>query len=68
MPRDAGYSTLTSTQQGLENTMRGAPVGCSKCHGDPDGSGPLAAPAQGDLIYSQPSIAACKSCHDDFKN
>lgn len=66
MPRDAGYSTLTSTQQGLENTMRGAPVGCSKCHGDPDGSGPLAAPAQGDLIYSQPSIAACKSCHDDW--
>lgn len=66
MPRDAGYTTLTSTQQSLENTMRGGPIECDKCHGDPDGSGPLAAPTQGDLIYSQPSIAACQSCHDDW--
>ncbi|HEX6811274.1 MAG TPA: hypothetical protein VF384_06605 [Planctomycetota bacterium] len=66
MPRDAGYVTLSSTAQSLENTMRRAPVECGKCHGDPDGSGPLPAPRQGDIVYSQPSIAACSSCHDDW--
>ncbi len=66
MPRDIGFSTLTSGQQTLENTLRGGPVDCDKCHGDPDGAGPLPAPAQGNLVYSQPSRAACSSCHDDW--
>jgi hypothetical protein len=73
MPRDQGYAALNTPpttegarRQSLENTMRGMPVECSKCHGDPDDSGPLAAPKQGDLIWSQPSIAACTSCHDDW--
>lgn len=66
MPRDQGYTTLTSGQQSLENSMRKMPAGCDKCHGDPDGDGPIAAPAQGDLIWTQPTIAACSSCHDDW--
>jgi len=65
MPRDEGYSALTATQQSLEDEMRRGVVSCDKCHGDPDGDGPLAAPAQGDLIYSQPSRKACGSCHAD---
>ena len=66
MPRDAGHTLLSTTNQGLENSMRQAPVECGKCHGDPDGAGPLPAPAQGDLIYTQPTRAACASCHDDW--
>lgn len=66
MPRDVGFTTLTSAQQTLENTIRQGPVDCAKCHGDPDGDGPLPAPAQGDLIYNQPTRAACGSCHDDW--
>jgi hypothetical protein len=66
MPRDVGHTLLSSTLQSRENTMRQGPAECGKCHGDPDGDGPLAAPAQGDLIWSQPTIAACASCHDDW--
>ncbi|MBX3464219.1 MAG: hypothetical protein KF830_13690 [Planctomycetes bacterium] len=73
MPRDQGFTALNTPpttegarRQGLENSMRRMPVECSKCHGDPDGDGPLPAPAQGDLIWSQPTIAACASCHDDW--
>ena len=39
---------------------------CAKCHGDPDADGPLTAPAQGDLCYTQPTEQACGSCHDDI--
>src|SRR5690606_16092886 len=67
MPRDSGYSALGSTEQSLEDTMRRGPVECAKCHGDPDGAGPLPAPAQGDLIFAQPTISACTSCHDDWE-
>jgi len=66
MPRDTGYSNLSSTEKSLEDQMRSAVVDCDKCHGDPDGPGPLPAPAQGNLIYSQPSRLACGSCHDDW--
>jgi hypothetical protein len=73
MPRDAGYAALNTPpttegarRQSLENSMRRGPVECSKCHGDPDDSGPLQAPKQADLIWSQPTIAACTSCHDDW--
>jgi OmcA/MtrC family decaheme c-type cytochrome len=66
MPRDAGHTTLSTTAQGLENTMRAAPVGCAKCHGDPDGGGPLTAPAQGDVIFTNPTRRLCTSCHDDW--
>jgi len=40
---------------------------CASCHGDPDGPGPLTAPAQGDHAYTQPSRRACASCHDDIE-
>lgn len=65
MPADTGYSTL-GANQARDRTMRQGATECGKCHGDPDDSGPLPAPAQGDLIYSQPTIAACQSCHDDW--
>jgi hypothetical protein len=66
MPRDAGYSGLTATQQGLEDELRSGVVDCDACHGDPDGAGPLPAPAQGNLIYTQPTRLACGSCHEDW--
>jgi len=65
MPRDFGYSALSSTNKGLEDQTRFGVVACAKCHGDPDGAGPLTGPAQGDLYKAQPSRQACGSCHDD---
>jgi hypothetical protein len=66
MPRDAGYSLLMSGEQSLENLQRGGPVGCAKCHGDPDGAGPLSEPAQADRIHTHPTRRVCASCHDDW--
>ncbi len=63
MPRDVGY---TSSDTAKEDLVRSGPVDCAKCHGDPDDTGPLAAPAQGGVAYSQPSRRACASCHDDW--
>jgi len=65
MPRDAGYTALSSTNRGKEDTIRLGVVACEKCHGDPDGAGPLVGPSNGDLYKSQPSRATCGSCHDD---
>ena len=64
-PRDTGYSALSSTDKTTEDTIRKGPSNCVVCHGDPDGDGPLTAPAQGDLIMTQPTRQACGSCHDD---
>ena len=67
MPKDLGYSALTSGQKSLEDTIRGGATACFKCHGDPDGPGPITeVPAQGTLHQSQPSRKACGSCHDDI--
>lgn len=65
MPRDAGYSGLASSERALEDTMRRGAISCDKCHGDPDGAGPVPAPAQGRLAYEEPTRTACGSCHDD---
>jgi hypothetical protein len=65
MPRDQGYSALSSTDKATEDTIRKGPSNCIVCHGDPDGSGPATAPAQGDLYKTQPTRQACGSCHDD---
>lgn len=66
MPRDAGFTALSAPNQALENQMRGGVTNCAACHGDPDGDGPLEAPAQGNLAYTQPSRSSCGSCHDDW--
>jgi OmcA/MtrC family decaheme c-type cytochrome len=65
MPRDMGYSALGTSQKAQEDTIRMGVTSCAKCHGDPDGAGPLTAPAQGDLYKAQPSRQACGACHDD---
>ena len=78
MPRNYGYSALSSTDpdgyaspllspRGRSDQIRTGVVACTKCHGDPDGSGPLSAPAQGDQYKAQPSEQACYSCHDDVR-
>lgn len=64
MPRDIGFSSLTPAQQAQEDRQRSAPAECALCHGDPDGAGPIAAPAQASLI-NVPSRRACGACHDD---
>lgn len=66
LPRDSGYSKLSSTEQGLENSIRSGVAACAKCHGDPDGSGPLTAPKQGESVFHKPTMAVCGSCHDDI--
>ncbi len=65
MPRDTGYAAASATIRGLEDQVRTGVTDCEKCHGDPDGAGPFAAPAQGILAYSQPTRRACGACHDD---
>ncbi|HEX6882246.1 MAG TPA: hypothetical protein VF530_02635 [Planctomycetota bacterium] len=64
-PRDQGYSALSADAKSKEDKIRTGPSNCNVCHGDPDFDGPLTAPVQGDLIYSQPARQACGSCHDD---
>src|SRR5690606_30792010 len=67
MPRDTGFTALSAAHQAKENEMRRGPAECAECHGDPDGDGPLPAPRQGDLIWAQPAISSCMSCHDDWR-
>lgn len=67
MPRNAGYSALSSTNKSTDDKIRTGAADCSRCHGDPDGSGPLTAPSQGSLAYDQPTRRACGSCHDDIQ-
>lgn len=66
MPRDIGYTGLTGPQKRLEDKMRSGLMGCETCHGDPDGAGPLTAPADGDLHRTSLTRRACGSCHDDI--
>ena len=65
-PRNLGYSALTAPQQATDDGNRMGVIACEKCHGDPDGAGPLAAPAQGDFAYAHQSRQVCGSCHDDI--
>ncbi|MBI2930374.1 MAG: hypothetical protein HYY16_01875 [Planctomycetes bacterium] len=66
LPRNKGYSSLSTTDKSTDDKIRTGAADCSKCHGDPDGSGSLTAPAQGSLAYAQPSRRVCGSCHDDI--
>jgi len=75
MPKDADYSTLSGTDpdgtgpllsaRACEDRIRTGVTACAKCHGDPDADGPLTAPAQGEVAYTQPTRRACGACHDD---
>lgn len=66
MPRDRGYGALGAAEKAKEDLVRTGVTRCEVCHGDPDGSGPLTEPAQGDLVYAQPTKHACQACHDDL--
>ncbi|MEZ6018156.1 MAG: hypothetical protein R3F49_23830 [Planctomycetota bacterium] len=66
MPRDLGYTALGSAEKAQDDNVRRGVTSCSMCHGDPDGPGPLEAPTNGDLVYSQPSRSSCRACHDDW--
>jgi len=67
MPRDVGYDGLGTPQKSVENAILSGPTNCSACHGDPDGTGPLPAPANGDTIYTNAIVTrACIACHDDW--
>ena len=65
-PRNLGYSALTPVQQATDDQTRMGVIACERCHGDADGAGPLAAPAQGAFALSHPSRQWCGSCHDDI--
>ncbi len=65
MPRDTGWSALSPAAKLKEDKVRTGAVACAKCHGDPDGIGPLPAPAQGLNHESVVTMKACGSCHDD---
>src|SRR5690606_2761193 len=57
---------LSAPNRAKEDSMRSGAASCFACHGDPDGAGPIEAPAQGDIAYTQPSRSSCGSCHDDW--
>jgi hypothetical protein len=65
MPKDFQYSGLSAEAKAREDAILRGITSCRVCHGDPDGSGPLVAPEDGDLVYAQPSRKACGACHDD---
>ena len=77
MPKDSGYSTLSSTDpdgsgplrspKSRNDTTRTGVTACAKCHGDPDATGPMTAPAQGAHYKEVPTEQACGSCHDDVR-
>ncbi|MEZ5962391.1 MAG: cytochrome c3 family protein [Planctomycetota bacterium] len=67
MPRDVGYDALSSGEKSVENAILAGPTNCAACHGDPDGSGPLTGPVNGDSIFSNAIVTrACIACHDDW--
>lgn len=66
MPRDVGYAALTGPQKHADDEIRSGLMACDTCHGDPDGAGPLTAPADGDRFRTAPTRRACGSCHDDI--
>jgi OmcA/MtrC family decaheme c-type cytochrome len=63
--KDLGWSALPPAAQAAEDKIRTGSADCTSCHGDPDGSGPMQAPAQGLVAYSGSSDRACGACHDD---
>ncbi|NUN53373.1 MAG: hypothetical protein HUU06_11390, partial [Planctomycetaceae bacterium] len=67
MPRDAGYTALSAAAKAQDDQTRFGATDCASCHGDPDGTGPAAAPAQGNNAYSVQTRRACGSCHDDVR-
>ncbi len=64
LPHDLGFKNLPANQQAIQDVVHTGLDTCEVCHGDPDGAGPLTAPAQGTLVYAQPARHTCGACHD----
>jgi OmcA/MtrC family decaheme c-type cytochrome len=62
MPRPTEYAALDAAAKAKDDEIRRGVVACDKCHGAVGGT----APAQGDIIMTQPTRRACGSCHDDI--
>jgi OmcA/MtrC family decaheme c-type cytochrome len=62
-----GWSALSPEQQALELALRTGITDCAVCHGNtnPGCATQIEGPAQGAIAYTEPSIRACYSCHDD---
>jgi len=65
MPETPFVPGLTPEAQAKERATLAGVTACHVCHGDPDGSGPLQAPLDGESIQEQLSRRACGACHDD---
>lgn len=65
-PKEFAYGLLPPEAQAKQDKIHTGVTACYICHGDPDGLGPMTAPAQGNIVYSEASRAACGACHDDI--
>lgn len=63
--KNFGWNALSDEAKAKDELFRTGITTCVACHGDPDGDGPIEAPAQGETVYAQPTRAACGACHDD---
>lgn len=64
LPHAQGYNALSAVDKKKDDALHMGMTSCAACHGDPDGPGPLGAPAQGGIAFAQPSRRACNGCHD----
>jgi hypothetical protein len=62
-----GWSGLSEEEKAKELAMRTGVSDCTVCHGatNPDCPPSPGGPAQGAIAYTEPTIRACYSCHDD---
>jgi hypothetical protein len=65
MPLAPLYGGLSDAAKAKEDRVRTGVTSCYLCHFDPDGDGPIEAPADGELIHAQLTRKACGACHDD---
>jgi OmcA/MtrC family decaheme c-type cytochrome len=63
-----GFSALAPEEQAIDRELRTGVSDCAVCHGNtnPACANEVEGPAQGALAYTEPSIRACYSCHDDM--
>jgi hypothetical protein len=67
MPEAPLYAGLSDEAKAKEDRVRTGVTSCYLCHDDPDGAGPIEAPADGELIHAMLTYKACGACHDDIE-